>query len=269
MHPVTPTRFRFAGPHGPLGGIQAGRGPAVVLLAGLGSTHRIWGDLPALLARRHTVLCPDNRGVGQSRGGDPFTLEASAEELEAVLNEHGVESAALLGASMGGLIALTAAAALPHRVSRLVLASCAARLSHHGRRAIAMLAEMIRHLPPASVGECLMTLGFAPPFHQSHPGFVREAAALYGLAPEDAPGALAQAEHLLASGAEAPDLSAVTMPALVLAGERDPVVAVEDTAKLAAALPRAELVRVRSAAHSVLAEGGGPLLERVLAFLSA
>ncbi len=251
-----------------MGGVRVGHGPAVVLLAGLGSTHRIWGDLPLLLAPRHTVLCPDNRGVGESRGGESFTLEGAAAEIAALLDEHGLASAALLGASMGGHIALAAAAAFPHRVRRMVLASCAAKLSRHGRRAITLLATMIRHLPPDAVGESLMTLGFAPPFHESHSAFVTDAAALYGLAPEDAPGALKQAEHLLARDRAPLELRSLKMPTLVLAGERDPVVAVEDTAALAAALPAAELIRVPSAAHSVLAEGGGALLDRVLDFLS-
>ncbi len=268
MPGAKPTQFLFDGPHGPVGGVRVGEGPAVVLLAGLGSTHRLWGDLPLLLARRHTVLCPDNRGVGLSRGGEPFTLAGAAAEVTALLDAEQVPSAALLGASMGGLIALATTAAAPHRVRRLVLASCASELSPHGRRAIALLATMIRHLPPPAVGEALMTLAFAPPFHAVHSAFVADAARLYGLAPEDVPGALAQAEHLLAHGGPPLDLEALAVPALVLAGGRDPVVAAEDTAALAARLPRSELVRVPEAAHSVLAEGGGGLLERVTEFLA-
>ncbi|MCU0233662.1 MAG: lysophospholipase, partial [Thermoanaerobaculales bacterium] len=106
-------------------------------------------------------------------------------------------------------------------------------------------------------------------FHERFPGFVDQAAALYGLDPLDVPGALAQVECLLGGWDLRPRLGALTIPALVLAGARDPVVAAEDTGELARLLPRAELVTVADAAHSPLAEGGAELLGRVSAFLSA
>jgi pimeloyl-ACP methyl ester carboxylesterase len=113
-----------------------------------------------------------------------------------------------------------------------------------------------------------MSLAFAAPFAQRFPGFVDEAARLYGLDPDDLPGATHQVERLLVGWDLRPQLAQLEVPALVLRGERDPIVAPEDTAELAAILPSAELVSVPSAAHSVLAEGGGAVLDRVLDFLA-
>ncbi len=70
------------------------------------------------------------------------------------------------------------------------------------------------------------------------------------------------------AGTSADDLPSIDVPALVLCGDRDPVVAPEDTAELAELIPRAELVRIPGAAHSVLAEGGESILEQVIAFLA-
>ena len=53
-------------------------GPPLLLVAGLGSRARLWGELPRLLADRFTVLAPDNRGVDGSRGGAPFTVTGAA-----------------------------------------------------------------------------------------------------------------------------------------------------------------------------------------------
>jgi pimeloyl-ACP methyl ester carboxylesterase len=92
-------------------------------------------------------------------------------------------------------------------------------------------------------------------------------AELYGIDPDDVPGALGQADELLRGRDLRPELGRVRVPTLVLAGGRDPLVAAEDTAAIAAAIPGAELVTVPHAAHSVLAEGGGPLLARVIGFL--
>lgn len=255
------------GPHGPIGFVTRGRGPALVLLAGLGATHRIWGELPALLARSFKVIALDNRGVGASRDGRPFTVWRAVDDLEAVLDVLSIPKAALMGASMGGAIALAAAARIPARLTSVVAASCAASLSRHGRRSLELLHSVLRHLPAAEVGRSLMALAFAPPFAERYPEFVAEAARLYGLDEADVPGALAQAEHLLAGWDLTGELAGCRVPALLLAGRRDPIVAVEDTLQTAAALPQAETLVLEDAAHSVLAEGGDSVLRAVTSFV--
>lgn len=259
--------FHVETPRGPVGGVETGNGPAVVLVAGLGSTHRIWGDLPRVLGRRFRVLAIDNRGVGDSRLGHEFSLQGAALDVLDAADGRGVDRFAVLGASMGGAIALATAIEAPRRVRRLVLASCAASLTAHGRRSLELLRDLLRHLPAERVGPALMTLAFAPPFAERFPGFVDEAARSYGLDPDDLPGARAQVDRLLIGWDLRREAAELRIPALVLAGGRDPVVAPEDTAALAGLLTGAELVTVPDAAHSVLAEGGGALLERVIAFL--
>ncbi len=259
--------FSVATPRGPVAGTESGTGPVLVLLAGLGATARLWGDLPPLLGRGFTVVTLDNRGVGGSRAGVPFTLEGAAADVVAVLDAHAVNRVALVGASMGGLIALATALHAPDRVRRLVVASTSGRLSAHGRRGLELFRDMLRHLPPERIGPALMGLAFAPPFQERYPGFVTTASGLYGIDPLDVPGAIAQADHLLAGWDLLPDLASLAIPTLLLAGDRDPLIAAEDTAELAAVLPRATLIRIPEAGHSVLAEGGAQLLDRVIRFL--
>jgi pimeloyl-ACP methyl ester carboxylesterase len=259
--------FTIDAPNGPVSGFEVGNGPPVVLIAGLGSTTRIWGDLPAVMGRRFRVIAVDNRGVGGSAGGGRFTLRGAAEDLEAVLDAREVRRAALLGASMGGVVALTTALAIPHRVSRLVVVSSAARLSIHGRRLLEVLQDLLLYAPPDRAGAALMTLAFSPSFHERFARFIENADRLYGPEDSDLPGILLQLDHLLRGWDLRGGLPSIDVPALVLCGDRDPVVAPEDTAELAGLIPGAELVRVPGAAHSVLAEGGEATLERVLAFL--
>ena len=95
-----------------------------------------------------------------------------------------------------------------------------------------------------------------------------EASELYGLLPEDLPGTLRQLEHLLQGWDLRPQLPALDVPALVISGLRDPIVAAEDTAELARLLPRCELVELGHAGHSVLAEGGAQVLDTVISFLT-
>ena len=255
-------------PRGPVGGVETGGGPVVILVAGVGSTLRIWGDLPRVLGRRFTVLALDNRGVGGSRSPHPFSIADAALDVLAVADGRGHHRFALVGASMGGVVAMSTAIEAPRRVRSLVLASCAASLSSHGRRSLELLRDLLRHLPPERIGPALMTLAFAPPFAERFPGFVDEAARAYGLEPADLPGARDQLDRLLIGWDFRQQLAQLRVPALILGGDRDPVVAPEDTARLAEVLPGAELVTVPDAAHSVLAEGGGAVLDRVIDFLS-
>lgn len=260
--------FSCNAPNGTVSGIETGDGPAVVLLAGLGSTTRLWGHLPTVLGRRFRVIAVDNRGVGGSRSGSPFTLAGMAEDVAAILDDRSVEAAALLGASMGGVVALHTALAVPDRISRMVIASSSPRLTRHGRRLLSLLRDLLLYAPPERAGAALMTLAFAPPFHERSGGFVDEAERLWGPDEADVPGTLQQLEHLLAGWDLRDRLAEITVPTLVLAGERDPVVAPEETAEIAAALPDARLVTVADAAHSVLAEGGEAILDTVAGFLA-
>jgi 3-oxoadipate enol-lactonase len=260
-------RLEISGPNGTIGGIETGSGPPVVLVAGLGSTHRIWGELPRVLGRSFRVLAPDNRGVGGSRDGAPFTLDRAAEDIVTVIEHLAPGPVRLLGVSMGGIIALKAALAAPERIARMVLGSCAAHLSTHGRRSLELLRDLLVWVPPRRMGADLMTLAFAPPFIEQYTPLVEQAAETYGMADEDLPGARVQIEGLLSGWDLRPDLASIRCPALVLAGVRDPVVAVEDTEVVARGLARAELLRVPEAAHSVLAEGGAGVLARVHGFL--
>ena len=250
---------------GRIGAAVSGSGPPLLLVAGLGSTMRIWGDLPRVLAPRFTVLTVDHRGVGGSRDVTPFSLEAAADDLAAVLDERGIGRCVAVGASMGGLVVAQLLATRPERLSAAVLASTAARLTSHGRRIMALMRDLFQSLPPGRVGAALMSLAFAPRFQERFPALVDTAARQYGLDPEDVPGALAQAECLLEGWDLREALSAVSVPSLVLAGGLDPIVSRHDTEELARAL-RTELVVVPDAAHSVLAEGGRELLERVIRF---
>lgn len=254
------------GPRGQVGyEVWGGGKPPLLLVAGLGSRTTLWGEFPRILAAHFTVLAYDHRGVGRSRGGAPFTLAGSAEDAAAVLAAEGIEEAAVLGVSMGGLVACHLAFRFPSRVRRLVVASSAARLTPHGERVLQFFAALFR-LPPEEAGRALMAFAFSPQFTDRYPGFVDTAARLYTLAPEDIPGALAQLAHLQQGWDLRPLLGTVRCPALVIAGELDPLVSPAYTREIAEALPEAQFRLVPRAAHSVLAEGGSELLGEIIAF---
>ncbi|HVN75160.1 MAG TPA: alpha/beta hydrolase [Thermoanaerobaculaceae bacterium] len=256
------------GPRGPVAYQRTGSGAPVLLLAGLGSRARLWGELPRVLSDRFTVLAPDNRGVGGSRGGAPFTLDGAADDAALVVADAGLGAAGVLGVSMGGLVACRLAVRHPDAVHRLAVASCAARLTPSHRRVMRFFELAFTRLEPAEAAEAFMAFAFGSAFADRFPGFVDQAARLWTLDPEDRPGALAQLHHLGAGWDVRAELATIGCPTLVLAGELDPIVPAAATRELAAAIPEARYREVPGAAHSVLAEGGAALLAEVVEFLS-
>jgi len=100
--------------------------PCVVLLHGALHDHSSWTLAARWFAHHgHAVLEPDLPGHGRSAGAPLASVEALADWLLALLDVAGVGAAALVGHSMGSLIALEAAARAPQRVRRLVLVGTA------------------------------------------------------------------------------------------------------------------------------------------------
>jgi 3-oxoadipate enol-lactonase len=96
-----------------------GTGHPVVLLHGSGMDSRLWDAVFHPLARRHTVIRYDARGLGRSTTPtEPFR---DVEDLRAVLDHLGIRRAALVGLSMGGETSLDFTLAHPERVSALAL----------------------------------------------------------------------------------------------------------------------------------------------------
>jgi 3-oxoadipate enol-lactonase len=105
------------------------RGAPLVLVNSLGTDLRIWDALVMLLGGRSRIVRYDLRGHGLSDGPPgPCRIEDHVADLLAVMDHHGLASAAVAGLSIGGQVALGLAAAVPARVSRLVLCDTAHRI---------------------------------------------------------------------------------------------------------------------------------------------
>ncbi|SEG41244.1 alpha/beta fold hydrolase [Bosea lathyri] len=99
-----------------------GAGPAVVLLHGYGETGDMWGALATDLARDHTVIVPDLRGMGLSAkpvGG--FDKKTQAHDVAGVLDEIGIEKADLVTHDIGNMVGFAFAASYRNRVLKFVL----------------------------------------------------------------------------------------------------------------------------------------------------
>ncbi len=108
----------------------AGAGPPLMLIPGMLSDNASWLPILEPLAERHSLILPDPRGAGRTKPPDaPITLEGLAADMLALAEHLGHARFAILGHSLGGLVALNMATRAPDRVTHLATLASAPRLS--------------------------------------------------------------------------------------------------------------------------------------------
>jgi esterase len=101
---------------------KEGEGPVIIIIHGLYGSSDNWMNIGRRLAENHTVYMIDQRNHGRSPFADSNTYEDMKSDLAEFFNKQGIESATLLGHSMGGKTAMWFAADYPEKVEKLVVA---------------------------------------------------------------------------------------------------------------------------------------------------
>jgi pimeloyl-ACP methyl ester carboxylesterase len=99
-----------------------GAGPAVVLLHGYGETGDMWAPLAKILAKDHTVVVPDLRGMGLSaRPAGGYDKKTQGRDIAGVLDALKIDRADLVTHDIGNMVGYALAAEYPGRITRFVL----------------------------------------------------------------------------------------------------------------------------------------------------
>jgi pimeloyl-ACP methyl ester carboxylesterase len=99
-----------------------GKGPAVVLLHGFGFTGDMWAPLAIVLAKDHTVIVPDLRGMGLSAHADSgYTKKNQALDISGVMDALKVQKADLVTHDIGNMVGYALAAQFPARITKWVV----------------------------------------------------------------------------------------------------------------------------------------------------
>jgi pimeloyl-ACP methyl ester carboxylesterase len=99
-----------------------GEGPAVVLIHGFGDTGDMWAPLANELARNHTVVVPDLRGMGlSSHPADGYDKRTQAADIRAVLTHLKIDHSFVVGHDIGTMVAYAYATRYPDKTDKLVV----------------------------------------------------------------------------------------------------------------------------------------------------
>jgi len=215
---------------------EAGSGPVLLLIHGMGGTFANWQEVIEPLARTHTVIAPDLPGHGASAPGHgDYSVGALASGLRDLLAALDHERATLVGHSLGGGIAMQFAYQFPEMVERLVLVSSGGlgpEVSPILRAAalpgadlfIAATAGIGQHVGP-TIGRILGAIGLRPNAD------VAEVTRGYGSLADPIRRAafLATVRAVIGTGGQRVDAKdrlylAEAVPVLIVWGARDPII---------------------------------------------
>ncbi|SEO88924.1 alpha/beta fold hydrolase [Aquisalimonas asiatica] len=251
-----------------------GEGTPVVLLMGLGGSGRAWGLQLPDFARRHRVLLPDNRGVGRSdMPPGPYTMAGFAADLDAVLNAADIDSAHLVGVSMGGLIAQEYYHLHPHRVRSMTLVATGVGPADPAyvppERHIWEVLELDRATTDErTVVERMNATFYHPDYLERIPDLADRILQFQAREPQPPHAYHAQLHSAGTHTLNSPRLHQVDVPCLVVHGEDDRVWPPENARYLATHLPNAELELMPRTAHMLPLEQPRAFNTRVLRFLA-
>jgi 3-oxoadipate enol-lactonase len=232
-------------------------GPPILFIQGLGADKNGWNMQRLATATRYRAVALDNRGAGRSdKPHGTYSLEQMADDAVEVLDHAGIETAHVVGASMGGAITQIIGVKYPERTRSITLA-CTAGRNHPWREELlaswrdnalanglgAMGPDAARWvIGPRSFRRLLPAIGWLGPLALGRPAHAFAA----------------QCDAILAAGEKHKDLidrlPEIAVPTLVLVGNQDILTPRGDSEDLAATIPTAELVVISGAAHGFMVE---------------
>lgn len=243
--------------------------PTVVFVEGLGYGKWMWRFQREPLAESYDTIVYDNRGTGDSDCPEgPYTIAEMAGDLEAVLDDAGVENAHVVGASMGGMIAQRYALKFDRAESLALLCT-----SHGGDDAVPVpdetLAVMFDVPEDADEREAIrhkMGPALSDGFAEANPDLVERIVDWRLESDASDAGRNAQADAVQAFDA-AEELPAFPLPTLIMHGTEDRVLPVENAHALLDRLPHAELELYEGGSHLFFIEQADEVTDRLRRFL--
>lgn len=245
--------------------------PPVLMINGLGADRTAWRLQTPAVAKHHRAIVYDNRDVGQTgAGGDPrpYGIGRFADDAAGLLDALGIDSAHVVGASMGGCIAQEVALAYPERVRSLTIV-CSwpavdpwlAELLGSWERVFAAQGQLewartswlwvFTHrwyADPANLAGLLAAAG-AYPHPQPLESYLRQSRAA---ATHDARARL----------------PGIAIPTHVVAGEEDQLTPLRFSEEIAALIPGARLSVMRGVGHGMFWETTEAFNDLVLGFIA-
>lgn len=244
-----------------------GEGRCLALIHGAGDNLHMWYNQVPAFSRQFQILTYDVRGFGETELPDSgFGMEVLADDLYELLRALAIEEAFVLGYSMGGRIGLQLALGHPEMAKALILANSgvgAARRPPEAEERRRNLVSLLERGDIEAVAEQMTVGSFSPGFKERNP----EAFQRYkDVKLRNDPRGFARLWGVMAT-ASPPDLSGLSSPVLIIAGEQDGFMPLDAARAAQSAIPKSRLA-VLPTGHAAAIEAPEDFNRIVLEFLS-
>ncbi len=243
----------------------------VLLLPGADSNRLTWYKQLDVFGCAFRTIAVDYRDTGDSDPvSEPYTIADLADDAAFVLDALSVQRAHVVSISLGGYVALQMALRHPERVEKLVLISTSATFIPPS---LDMMAQMrqLQQDPHVEAGERMqriLALVTAPGYFANHLQDWDRIAQWASYRPQRAEAAMRQMQACLTCDMSG-QLDQIQVPTLVVHGELDPRVAIENGRFLAEHIPGARFLLYPNTGHLVIIERAEKFNQDVLAFLES
>lgn len=227
---------------------RRGKGIPLVLLHGFPLDHHLWDDITPLLEDRFDLILPDLRGFGESTTVDAqYSMDDYASDIVGLLDQLGIQKAAVAGHSMGGYVVLAFAKLYPERVRGLALISSQVLADPPDRKEG-------RYKSAADVAE----KGISGVVDAMVPKFTSDAdlqAVARKLMEKQPPDAYIGALKAMAERMDSASLlNTVKFPVVIVHGETDALIPVARAREVKTALPDSHYVELKDTGHVPMLE---------------
>jgi 3-oxoadipate enol-lactonase len=232
--------------------VEAGSGPAVMLLHGLGWDHSLWNPTVEEFSPRYRMIAVDTRGHGGTeKPAGPYDMGMFARDFSALADALGLKRICVVGLSQGGMVAQQLALLRPDLVSALVLISTSCKSAPSLRDNMeARIAAMDRAGPEAAAKIAAESI-FSPAWRAANAG---ELARFYAWRSAMPTAPLNAATRALYDFDLSNQLPSIRVPTLVVAGEEDTLTRPAGMEEIAALIPGAKYRLIPQSGHMLPVE---------------
>lgn len=246
-----------------------GDGPPLVLIRGLSRSLRFWTeDFLAPLAERYRLVLFDHRGIGRSPVDDArFTIADMADDLAAVMDAADAARADVFGISLGGLVAQELALNHPDKIERLVLGATFAAHRPYGPRYQMFFPLIFGSALKSARGQKMqMKVLTTRSFARHNDEVAQQWHDLLAQEPMNKKAVIRQMVAALQHNTKE-RVHAITTPTLVLTGNADRLIPMQNSQYLASRIPRSRLRVLDGVGHDFPAQVPHEAAVAVLDFL--
>ena len=244
-----------------------GEGKNLVLIHGYSDNLNMWYNQVPEFSKHYQVLSLDVRGFGKSEiGKAPYSMEICADDFYELLRALNIQSACLVGYSMGGRIGLSFTLKHADMVRGLVFANSGVggETTPEVEEARKMMLEVLKQGDIEAIAEMMAVASFSPDLKEKDPEIFKKYKEIK-MQNDPAP-YVSIMESLFAAIENPPDLSQVKCPVLIIAGENDGFMPLDVAQSMKNAMPQAVL-KVLPTGHASAIEAPEEFNAAVMEFL--